>query len=190
VAVSTFLVRTVHPAGSESTTDLNLWEWPACIALFGLGAVAAGQGWLAEVPDALARDCRTAALVVGPGLVVAFALGEATGSFDAVAGGWTWQSALFVSMEAPLTVFGSVWLLRVAQRRLPRPLLWGPALARSAYAAFVLQAPVLVAMALALRHVPVVAELKVVVVAGGGVAGSFGLAWLLVSRLPVLGRVL
>jgi hypothetical protein len=93
-------------------------------------------------------------------------------------------------MEAPLTVFGSVWLLRVAQRRLARPLPWGPALTRSAYAAFILQAPVLVALALALRHVPVAAELKALVVAGGSVAGSFALAWLLVSRLSVLGRVL
>jgi hypothetical protein len=55
VALTTFLVRLVYPAGSESATDLNLWEWPACIALFALGITASRQGWLTDVPDRLRR---------------------------------------------------------------------------------------------------------------------------------------
>lgn len=38
VAPATFLIRLVYPFGGDSGfTDLNLWEWPACIALSGLG---------------------------------------------------------------------------------------------------------------------------------------------------------
>jgi hypothetical protein len=83
-----------------------------------------------------------------------------------------------------------VWLLGVAQRRLNR--LAGPrgrALARSAYGAFVLQGVVLVGLMIALRPVGVPAEIKALAVAGLGVVGSFGLAWLLVTRTP-LGRIL
>jgi hypothetical protein len=58
VAATTFLVRLVFPFGSESFTDLNAWEWPACIALFVLGIAASRQGWLTVVPDRLRRQCR------------------------------------------------------------------------------------------------------------------------------------
>ena len=61
----------------------------------------------------------------------------------------------FVALEAVLTVFGSVWLLGVTQRRLAGPHRWGPALSRSAYGAFMLQAVFLLGLAVALRPVPV-----------------------------------
>jgi hypothetical protein len=42
----------------------------------------------------------------------------------------------------------------------------------------------------ALRQVPLVAEIKALLVAGGSVAGSFALAWLLIRRVHVADRVL
>jgi hypothetical protein len=56
VAATTFLVRLVFPFASESFTDLNLWEWPACIALFVLDIATSRQGWLIAVPDRLAGN--------------------------------------------------------------------------------------------------------------------------------------
>jgi hypothetical protein len=87
-------------------------------------------------------------------------------------------------------VFGSVWLLGAAQRHLARPRAWTAPLGRSAYGAFLLQGFVLIALALVLRPVPVPAELKALIVAIGAVAGSFAWAWLLVSRVPWLARIL
>lgn len=52
-----------------------------------------------------------------------------------------------------LVVFGPVRLLGVAQRWLRGPMPWGPALARSAFGAFILQTPVLIGLAMALRGV-------------------------------------
>jgi hypothetical protein len=84
-----------------------------------------------------------------------------------------------------------VWLLAVAQRYLNRRLRWAdPAVSRSAYGAFLLQSLVLVGIAVALRPLPVAAEVKALVVATGGIAGSFALAWLLISRIPGVARVL
>ena len=57
------------------------------------------------------------------------------------------------------------------------------------YAAFIVQSFVLIGLAGALRPVPAPAEIKALLVAGGGVVGSFALAWLLV-RIPGLRRVL
>ena len=45
VAPASFAVRLVYPYGSESgVSDLNFWEWPACIAVFALGVAASRRG--------------------------------------------------------------------------------------------------------------------------------------------------
>jgi hypothetical protein len=110
------------------------------------------------------------------------------GLLEQLLGGWHLLALGFATIESILTVFGSVWLLAAVQRHLGNMRLC-PAISRSAYAAFLLQGPVL-GIALALRPMPVVAEVKAVLVAGGGVAGSFALAWLLISRLPGIARIL
>lgn len=43
---------------------------------------------------------------------------------------------------------------------------------------------------MALRPLPLAAEAKALLVAAGGVVGSFVLAWLLIRRVPGVGRVL
>jgi hypothetical protein len=55
---------------------------------------------------------------------------------DAAMGGARWPAAMFATIEAVLAVFGSVWLLELAQRRLRGRPNWGPALSRGAYGAF------------------------------------------------------
>lgn len=89
-----------------------------------------------------------------------------------------------------MCLFGSVWLLSVAQRRLARPLPHGPALARTAYGAFILQTPVLIGLALALRGLALPAEAKALMLAAGGVTASYALAWLAITRIPGLDRIL
>jgi hypothetical protein len=189
-ASATFLVRLAFPYGSESVTDLNLWEWPGCLALFGLGIAASRRGWLTEVPRPLRRG--SFVVTLGAGIAAAALMGGAfaTGSTDRVFGGGRWEALLFALVEGTLMVFGSVWLLGAAQRHLARPRAWTAPLGRSAYGAFLLQGFVLIALALVLRPVPVPAELKALIVAIGAVAGSFAWAWLLVSRVPWLARIL
>jgi len=88
-------------------------------------------------------------------------------------------------------VFGPVWLLGAAQRRLNRRFWWtGPALSRSAYGAFLVQGLVLIGLAVVLRPLLLPTEVKALAVAGGGVAGSFALAWLLSRRVPGVARIL
>lgn len=191
VAPVSFLVRLVYPYGSEAGfTDLNFWEWPACIAVFGLGVVTARQGWLDTVPDRLRRQCRLGALLALGAMAVLVATTGFLDVVDDAGGGANPWAVAFAVVESPLVVLGPVWMLAEAQRHLDRPHRWGPALSRSAYAAFMVQTPVLLGLAVALRPVPLPADLKALVVVCGGVAVSFGLAWLLIEKVRGVARVL
>lgn len=192
ISVATVLVRLVFPIASNQIGQSHLWQWPQFVTMFGLGIVAAQRGWLDPVPDRIRRGCGFAAL----GGVVAWGVLGATVAATGVDGdvmfdpGFHWAPLTLAALEGPLALGASVWLLGLAQRRLnrrPGPL--GRALVRSAYGAFLLQGVVLIALMIALRPVGVPAEIKALAVAGLGVAGSFGLAWLLVTRTR-LGRIL
>jgi hypothetical protein len=191
VAPTSFAIRLVYPYGGESGfSDLNLWEWPACIAVFVIGVRAAGSGWLQTMPEDLVRTGRRLTAV---GVLAMTLLLYVAGSADAVddmLGGWNPLAAVFACVEAVLVVFGPVWLLDLSRRRLDRHLPWGEELGRSAYGAFMLQAIFLMGLAVALRPVPFPAEAKAVLVAVGGVVTSFGAAWLLIRKVPGVSRIL
>lgn len=192
VGLVSFGVRVVAPYGSEAgRLDLNYWEWPGCLAAFGVGIVAAGQGWGRHVPDHLVGRSRTVTLVAIGLMFVVLLVARARDLVDTeLLGGPHALALAFSLIDAVLVVFGPVWLLAVAQRRLRGRLPWGESLARSAFGAFILQTPVLIGLALALRPVDLPAEAKALLVAAGGVAVSYGLAHLLISRVPGVARVL
>ena len=189
----TFLIRLVYPFGSDSGfTDLNLWQWPSCIALFALGITAARQGWLVAVPDRLRRQSRAATFAAVTVLsVFVTATIAAGGSEEEFWGGWGWPALGWAAIEVTLGVFGAVWLLAEAQRHLDRRVpAVGARIRRSAYAAFIVQVPVLIGLAVTLRPTGLPAELKALIVGAAGVLGSFALAWLLIRRVPGIARVL
>lgn len=195
VTITTFLVRFVNRYdGDEYVIDLNVYQWPQCLAMFALGVVASGQGWLTAVPDRLRRRCRAATLVAGAAFGGYMAYGAMAGAFEdegAWRGGLNLDALVFATLESTVTVVGPVWLLAEAQRHLDRSLRWaGPAASRSAYGAFMLQGYVLIGLAVAARWLPVYAEAKALLVATGSVAGSFALARLLIAHVPGVRRVL
>jgi hypothetical protein len=185
ISAATILVRPVFPAASGQIGQSHLWQWPQFVAMFGLGIVAAQRGWLEPVPDRIRRGCGFAALGGVAGFLIVAAVMAAVGVegdviFDP---GLHWAPLCLAAIEGPLAVGTSVWLLGIAQRRLnrrPGPL--NRAMARSAYGAFLLQGVVLIGLMIALRPLGVPAEVKALAVAGLGVAGSFTLAWVLVTR--------
>lgn len=169
VAAGSFLVRLVYPYGSEAgRSDLNLWEWPACIAAFGLGVVAWRAGWLEQVPEHLQRQCRRVTLLALGAMAALLVVAGLTDRVPDAMGGWNVLAATFAMVEAPLTIFGPVWLLAVAQRRLDSRYRGDAILNRTCYAAFIVQGFVLIAAAYALRGVAAPAEVKALVVAVTG----------------------
>jgi hypothetical protein len=185
VALVSFAVRLWFPAQSTQVFDLHVWQWPQSLAMFGLGVAVAGRGWAVEVPDRLYRRCGVAVVATLATVpMIAFGAGVANVAEDAqpFVGGWHWQALVLASCEASLVVAGSVWVLGTAQRRL----LWSgrlsAACSRAAFAAFVLQAPVLLTVAIAARPLAVPAEAKAVLVGTFSVLISFWLGWLIMDR--------
>lgn len=190
VGVSTFVLRIAMPADSNQPLNLHVWGWPEYIALFGLGVIAARHGWLRPVSGTLARRCGIATIVgilcTAAAVTAAAVLGLEE---DAFFGGWRVTAFLSAMTEGVVAVSAPIWVLAFAQRRLNGS---GPlrrAMARSSYLAFMLQGPVLVGIAIALRPVDLTGDVKALLVATLGIAGSFALAWPLVTRTP-LRRVL
>lgn len=190
VAPCSFLVRLVYPYGSEAgPSDMQFWEWPACIAAFGLGVVAWRAGWLEKVPERLARQCRAVSLLALAAMAALLLGAGLTDRIPDALGGWNPLAAAFAVIEAPLTICGPVWLAWVAQRRLNGRYRGDALLNRTCYAAFIVQGFVLIGTAYALRGISAPAELKALVLAVTGVAGSYALAWLLV-QIPGVRQVL
>ncbi|MET8759105.1 acyltransferase family protein [Lentzea sp. NPDC004782] len=184
VAGTTFLTRLVFPARSGQIGDLHLWWWPQCLGMFLLGAVG-GLRLAQRVPDDLYRTSRNVVIATIAVLPVAAAL---LGALDLAAnaepflGGWRWQAAALALVEGMLVVAGSLWLVGLAQRRLTGQGPFAEGLARSAYVAFVVQGPVLLSLATAMRPFDLPAEVKAPVVGAGAVAVSFAIGWVVTSR--------
>jgi fucose 4-O-acetylase-like acetyltransferase len=184
IAAASFIIRLWFPARSQQILDLHLWQWPQCIGLYALGVLVADHGWAERVPVRTARRCGiTVVVAITTGISVAALAGLSDFKRDGVPflGGWHWQALSLDVVEATLVVAGSVWLLSWAQRWLAsRNGL--SRVARGAYVAYLLQAPLLIGLEIAGRSLDWPALVKALIVAVIAVIGSFGLASLLTRR--------
>ena len=186
IALTGFVVRLEFPANSGQVLNLHLWEWSQCLGMFLFGIACARRAWLMPVPDRLRRGCGIVALIAAVSIATMILTAESLGLDEHdYFGGFGWPSLATSISEGALVIAACVWILGFAQRRLDHQKRLGRALARSAYAAFLLQGPVLIGLALAMRTFDVPGEVKALVVAGLGVVLSFALAWPLVTRTPL-----
>lgn len=192
IALATFLLRVAIPARASAFGDIHLWQWPQLGAMFGFGVVFASSGLAEQVPSRLRRASgriTLATLLLVPVLALAIGVDNLAADMGPFLGGWNWHSALLATIESVLVVFGSIWLLALAQQWLTRRGTVRENAIRSAFAAFVLQGPVLIMLAIALRPMPAPAEVKAPLVGAIGIVACFGLGWILISRTK-LGRLL
>ena len=122
-------------------------------------------------------------------LVTVGAFATSSDDLDPFAGGLTWQALVTAAAEGAIAVGLGTWLLGTFQRRWDHSGPLGRALGRAAFGAYVLQAPVLVTLAVAVSGLALAPELKFLLVTPAAVAGSFALAWLL-TRVPGIRRVI
>jgi hypothetical protein len=185
IAVTSFLIRLAFPAKSGQIFDLHLWQWPQCAAMFALGVACARHGWARKIPGHLRRRSAVVAVVticLVPVLGIAAGVTDLAAEIDPFLGGWRWQAAATALVEGVLVVSGSLWLLGLAQRHLTQQGRFAVACSRAAFPAFVIQGPILVLLALALRPLAAPAEVKAPLVVIGALACSFWLAWRFVRR--------
>lgn len=171
VAVTTFLVRVRFAIDSAQFLDLHVWLWPQSLTLFVLGAIGAERLWFSPVPASVRRLCRVGIAAAAVLMTTLVLLSDGPEPFK---GGWHWQAAGLAVCEGMVAVGASVLILDWSRRHVVGYRHHERGLARAAYAAFVLQGPVLVGLALALRPLNTAGDLKFALIALLGVSGSFG----------------
>lgn len=189
IAAVSFVVRVAVPLGEE-WARLAIGQAPAWVVGFGLGVLAAENGWLTDPDRAMVRAVRWSGGVATVASLVFIVSGVTMGAdMEVFFGGGTWQSLVLALLEGVAVVCVSLWLADVFRRRFDRQ---GPVrreLGRAAYATFFVHQLVLVGVVLAVRQVvwPPEVELLAVVLLGLGISFGLGLA---IVRLPGVSRVL
>ncbi|MFC5235907.1 acyltransferase [Pseudonocardia zijingensis] len=192
IAVTSFAVRLWFPARSGQVGDLHLWQWPQCAGMFALGVAAARSGWLGHVPDALRRTCRRvtlSTLALLPVLALTAGIRDVSRDAAPYLGDWRWEALAFAGIEAVLVVAGSVWLVGLAERALSAGGAHATRWARGAFGAFVIQGPVLMAVASAGRLLDAPAEIKAPLVAALSITLCFWIGGHLTSLVSASGTV-
>ena len=187
----TFMVRIWLPVGWWlEPIHFQLAHFPQYIVMYILGILAYQRDWFSKLTDGQGQTW----LWVILGLILAFPLlfvtgGALEGNLDPFVGGWHWQSMAYSMWEQVMCMAVAVALLVWYRNRFNNQGKWGRMMSGAAYGTYVVHAPVITFLALALHGISVDMLLKFVLVAPVAVAASF-LAGYLVKNLPVARDIL
>lgn len=190
VCVLTFIVRIWLPEGWRfELLNLQFPNFPQYICMFPLGIIAWRNHWFEQLTEnrgALWSAVVVALLALCP---VVLYLGGAVEDYTVFMGGFTWQSLFYAAWEQFICV-GMVISLSVLFRRIfDHQGAFAQSLSRSAYTVYVIHAPVIIFLALALRNITLYPLFKFLLVAPIAVALCF-LTANLVRKLPLARNVL
>lgn len=182
----TFGVRIWLPVGWWlEPLHFQLAHFPQYIALFILGILAYQHNWFGQLTDGQGRLWSWVTI----GLIVLFPIifiagGALQGNLDPFIGGWHWQSLVYSVWEQVMCLAVVVTLLVWYRNRFNHQGNLGRAMSGAAYATYIVHAPVITLLALALSGISIDLTLKFVLVAPVAVAASF-MAGYLVKKLPL-----
>lgn len=186
-----FVVRLRMPMDTYRFMPLNLQLpfFAQYIAMFIVGLIAYRRNWLARLPEKTGRGW----LVAAAGLVLVWVpmmlLGGAAENDMPFKGGLHWQAMVYALWEAFACVALTIGVIYLFRRFLNRQGKVTGFLIPNAYTAYIIHAPVIVALALAIRNVQLYPLLKWLLLAPFAVLASFGLA-ALIRKIPFTERVL
>ncbi len=187
----TFLVRIGYPVGwNLEPVHWQLAHLTQYIALYVVGIVAYRRNWFVGLGDGQGRAWLWVALALAP-LFPAMLLagGALEGDLTPFMGGVHWQALAYSVWEQFMCVAMVVGLLVLFRNRLNHQGWLGRAMSAAAYAAYVLFAPVIVLLALALSGIRLNMALKFVLVSPVAVILCF-LAGHYVRKLPLARDIL
>ncbi len=186
----TFLVRIWFPLGYVlNPFGFQLPFFPQYITFFIVGLIAWRGNWLLTLPEKTGSFWLRVAALLFPIMVVMLVYGAATGNVFAFVGGFNWETALFAFWEQAFAVAVSIGLIGWFRARANFQNRLMKLLSDNSYAAYILQAPILVGLALSLAFIKIPLALKFLVVAPLGVVLCFLVAFL-VRKIPGVKRVI
>jgi glucan biosynthesis protein C len=191
VGLATFIVRIWLPIGTFGPLNLQFPFFAQYVCMYVVGVVAYRRKWLERIPPATGRLWQVTALalifVVLPVLFVAG--GGPTGSVSPYLGGLHWQCFAYTLWEQLLGVAVIMGLLALFRQKFNRQGKLTEAMSASSYTAYIIQTPVLVFFALAIRHVTMHPLLKFALASVVLVPLCFGIANI-VRRAPLARRIM
>jgi glucans biosynthesis protein C len=159
------------------------------IALFVVGLIAFRQNWLALLPDKTGRRWLLVAII----LILVFVpmmLALGADKNDAlVKGGLRWQALVYALWESFVCISMCISVIYIFRRYLNRRGTIANLLVPNAYTAYIIQAPIITAMAVAVRGVDIYLLLKWLLLAPFVLLACFGLS-ALIRKIPCTDRVL
>ena len=192
LGVVTFIVRIWFPIGSIfQPLGLPLFFFPQYIALFVVGIIAYRRNWLLGIPDAMGKLWLGIAIFsIVVLLPIVFVLrGALEGNTEPYAGGVHWQSFAYAVWEQLVGVGMILALLVWFRRKFNHQGPLAKAVSDSSYAVYLIHAPVVVYLALALRGIKLYPLLKFALVSPVAVVLCFLLAYLL-RKLLLVGSIM
>jgi glucan biosynthesis protein C len=186
----TFSIRLVFPVGySFDLLGFQFPFFPQYIALFPVGLLAYRGNWILTMPKETGRlwgRVATVLLLLMPVLIVTGSTSSSLGPFG---GGWSWQALAFAFWEQLFCIAVSIGLTVWFREKLNMQNRFSKAVTESSYAAYILQAPVLVYLTLALQGVQLPLPLKFAVFSPIAVAMCF-ITGFAVRKIPRVDRML
>ena len=188
----TFAVRIWLPVGwSFKPLNFQFPFFPQYICMFIVGIVAYRRNWLTRIPDAMGRLWLCVAVVmiviVFPAL---FTLGGAIkGNIAPFVGGLHWQCFSYALWEQLTGVALIIALPALFRKRLNRQVRLTRAMAGSAYTAYIIHAPVVILVAIAIRNISLYPLLKFTLAMMISMPLSFGFGNI-IRKLPLARRIL
>lgn len=193
LSASSFAVRLAYPIGTASALDVlsfQIWFFPQYIALFAVGLLAFRGNWIMTITKKTGWLWGKIAIVLLILMPILFVVGSSgfpgLGPFG---GGWSWQSVAFAFWEQFFCIAVSIGLTVWFREKLNNQNRFTKAITDSSYGAYLLQAPILVYLAVAFQGVQLPLMLKFVVFSPVAAALCFGIAFL-IRKIPKANTVL
>jgi glucan biosynthesis protein C len=192
LSVVTFSVRIWLPLGwNFEPLNFQFPFFPQYICMFIVGVAAYKHNWLTRIPDSMGRLwlclAATMIVIVFPAL---FILGGAThGNIEPFVGGLHWQCFALAVWEQFTGVAMIIALLFVSRKYFNRQGNISKAMSASAYTAYIIHAPVIILVAIAIRNIRLYPLLKFALVVLIAVPLCFALANV-IRQLPAARRIL
>jgi glucans biosynthesis protein C len=192
LALSAYLLRIIVSLNAQVLGFPSLFDLPQYLSFFIIGTAAARGDWLRKMPDVMAKRLFRIALLASGTLLVLAIVGTEVGSlgWGSLVGYGSLSSAFYALWDSTFAVGMTMFAIAYFRRHFDYPgKLWRFA-SKNFYAAFILQAPVIVTVAaVVLSPVNIESLLKFGLAAVIIVPLTWSLAYL-VRRIPFVDRVL